>query len=193
MIIMHWTTFKTCLRMMIRFVRMFYCDHGYDDYDLDSDKDLKVKHLNSVTLPTPRYSLEEIASPPMSITFKIIECRVWWEIKFQDWVKTFESGKSLFVTSWKKRGLPPPPISWSIKNVNIFSSSLPVDHHHRVSKMILIANLCHPLDGLEVSRPHVFAGIHSEPSNPHVYLMTMVRSLMMAVMFRKFARLTTSL
>ena len=24
--------------MMIRFVRMFYCDHGYDDYDVDSDK-----------------------------------------------------------------------------------------------------------------------------------------------------------
>ena len=68
--------------MMIRFVRMFYCDHGYDDYDVDSDKDLKVKHLNSVTLPTPRYSLEEIASPPMSITFKIIECRVCrWEIE----------------------------------------------------------------------------------------------------------------
>ena len=183
--------------MMIRFVRMFYCDHGYDDYDVDSDKDLKVKHLNSVTLPTPRYSLEEIASPPMSITFKIIECRVCrWEIEISRLSENVRKWKgSVCHLVEKERPSTPANIleHRNCQHICIFSSSLPVDHHHQVYKMIFIANLRHPLDGLEVSRPHVFAGIHSEPSNPHVYLMTMVRRLMMAVMFRKFARLTTSL
>ena len=47
-------------------------------------------------------------------------------------MKTFESGKGLFVTSWKKRGLPPPPISWSIKIVNIYAYF----HHHYLLTII---------------------------------------------------------
>ena len=47
-------------------------------------------------------------------------------------------------------------------------------------------HLCHPLNGLKVSRPHVLASVHPESTHSNVYLIIMIMIIMMVIIMKSW-------